>query len=251
MIRAPVNTLKLYSWSAVYNSTDKSYNYKNLTLFNGETFKWLRVRAFDFATSNKTFDNEVLVNTNTTSPTNILDGDYDSLTLPAVLQTIFAANSVAIPLATNVISIAFAGAVTLNISQWGIRARRFLGAGDADLSLLGAGTITFPYVCNLGGDMEYSFQFSNHLSDINPVVALGNAKVSPEIPPDPTFVFTVPADTDMSGFVCYRPENYIMKAPTSKITSTSLVIKDQFNNVLDMRGAWFFIQLEFYDGDYF
>lgn len=251
MFKAPVNVLKLYGSSATYDSTEKTYFFTKLSSISSTTFKWMRVRAIDFAMSNLLFDNETLANTNTVAPNNVLSGDYDSITLPAILQTLFSATAVAIPVSTNVISLTFAAAVTLNISQWSPRARALLGSGDADISLPGAGTIPFPFACNLGGDLEYSFEFSERICDSNPVVTEFDETITPKKPGDPKFVFTVPGNGNMLDFVYYRPENYIMKAPTSNLQSFTVLIRDKWNNVLDMRGGDFYIQLEFYTDDCF
>lgn len=181
------------------------------------------------------FTNEILLNTLTGSP--VLNGNWDILTLPAQLATLLGATVCSIPLSTRKISLTFAGAVTLNISSWSKRARYFLGAGDNNIVLAGPGTITFPNVVDLGGDVTLNIKmgiFNNR------IIEASNSEVKN--------TFKVMINGNPSDWVIWEPYDlYFLSSPLNSSQALSMQIYDIWGNFINFNNGNFFMEYRLED----
>jgi len=173
------------------------------------------------------FANEQLVYSGGTA---VLNGSFNTTTLPAILASIFGATTCTISDSTLLVNLTFAGSTTLNISQWSARAQYFLGSGTADLT----GTnITFPYPVDLGGDrnieMRISRLFTNDVHDSNTIPNKGT--------------LAIPISVNPFEVVYWEPENFYLETDNTQI-SRGIIVQffDRWGFSLDLNHREGFIQ---------
>lgn len=148
------------------------------------------------------FDDEILTYSGGTP---VLNGSFNTTTLPAVLATLFGAATCTISDSTLMINMTFGAPVTLNISQWSSRAQYFLGAGTADLAGV---NITFPFPVDLGGDrnieMHISRLFTNKVHD------------SKTIPNKATLA--IPISVNPFEVVYWEPQDFYLESDATQLS---------------------------------
>ena len=211
--------------------TDKNtYNWNNFKIpENAKNINTLKIDTISFPFSWYLFENCGLKYNN--GPIATLNGSPNKTDLPGVLIALFGAISCVIDDTTYLITLAFGAPTTLNVDEWPIEARYFLGAGDQPLGP--ALSITFPYPIDLGGDEEIEMTFP---STNNPIYGVSGQGVFDKI--------SIPVDVNPFEVNFWQPQEYFLRTDSTTFEAPFTV---SFNNIwkhpIDFKNRNGFIQL--------
>lgn len=216
--------------------SDNTYEWDlSQIMTNAAGYTKLRVRRIDLPYSWYLFPAIPLINSLTIAPTNILNGNFSTFTLPAALMACFGVTGVTIDAATNIITVTNGAPFTLFISQWGAATQYFLGSGSSDINSV-ANTIVFPYPVDLGGNREVFLEWGNGLTNEKQVCAPDDVNKN---------ALRFPVDGNPFDIIYWEPEDYFLTVDNStSFAGPTLAIKDEWGNILDLNHRQGYIQIE-------
>lgn len=222
------NIIKLYFKDATI--TNKNYyNWDLLIPENAKHINTLKIDTISFPFSWYLFENCILKYNN--GPTVTLNGSPNKTDLPGVLTALFGATSCTIDNTTYLITLVFGAPTTLNVNEWPVEARYFLGAGDAVLGP--ALSITFPYPVDLGGDQEIDMVFP---ATKNAIYGVHGGNVANKV--------TVPVDVNPFEVNFWQPDEYFLRTDSTTFeTPFTVTFTNIWNHPIDFKGRNGFIQL--------